>query len=76
MKKNLFKLLSAIMLASLLVTACGGAATTPPPQPTQPPPTAAAPTQPPAAKGKVCEVTDTGGVDDKSFNQTAWVGAQ
>ena len=26
--------------------------------------------------GKVCEVTDTGGVDDKSFNQTAWTGAQ
>jgi basic membrane protein A len=28
------------------------------------------------AKKKVCEVTDTGGVDDKSFNQTAWEGAQ
>ena len=26
--------------------------------------------------GKVCEVTDTGGVDDKSFNQTAWDGAE
>ncbi len=25
---------------------------------------------------KVCEVTDTGGVDDKSFNATAWKGAQ
>jgi basic membrane protein A len=24
----------------------------------------------------ICEVTDTGGVDDKSFNQTAWEGAQ
>ncbi len=30
----------------------------------------------PAAKGKICEVTDTGGVDDKSFNATAWAGAQ
>ncbi|HFC11668.1 MAG TPA: BMP family ABC transporter substrate-binding protein [Anaerolineae bacterium] len=25
---------------------------------------------------KVCEVTDVGGIDDKSFNATAWVGAQ
>jgi basic membrane protein A len=35
-----------------------------------------APTEAPAAGGLVCEVTDTGGVDDKSFNQLAWVGAQ
>ncbi|MGF1665980.1 MAG: BMP family ABC transporter substrate-binding protein [Acidimicrobiia bacterium] len=26
--------------------------------------------------GAICEVTDTGGVDDKSFNQLAWEGAQ
>ena len=24
----------------------------------------------------VCQVTDVGGIDDKSFNATAWVGAQ
>ena len=30
----------------------------------------------PQAKGKkVCQVTDTGGIDDKSFNATAWKGA-
>ncbi|HPS40998.1 MAG TPA: BMP family ABC transporter substrate-binding protein [Anaerolineaceae bacterium] len=40
------------------------------------------PTNPQAAivtnptKFKVCQVTDTGGVDDKSFNATAWKGAQ
>jgi len=28
----------------------------------------------PAAKAKVCQVTDTGGIDDKSFNATAWKG--
>lgn len=28
----------------------------------------------PAAAFKACQVTDTGGVDDKSFNQTAWNG--
>ena len=30
----------------------------------------------PAAAFTACQVTDTGGVDDKSFNQTAWEGAQ
>lgn len=30
----------------------------------------------PAAAFTACEVTDTGGVDDKSFNQTAWKGVQ
>ena len=28
----------------------------------------------PAAKVKVCQITDTGGIDDKSFNATAWKG--
>ena len=31
---------------------------------------------PAATKFKVCEVTDTGGIDDKSFNATAWKGVQ
>jgi basic membrane protein A len=30
----------------------------------------------PASAFTACEVTDTGGVDDKSFNQTAWKGVQ
>ncbi len=29
-----------------------------------------------AATFKACQVTDTGGVDDKGFNQTAWKGVQ
>ena len=29
-----------------------------------------------ATDTKICEVTDTGGVDDKSFNASAWAGAQ
>lgn len=33
-------------------------------------------TQAPAKKFKACQVTDTGGVDDKSFNATAWKGMQ
>src|SRR5665648_653090 len=27
-------------------------------------------------KFKACEVTDTGGIDDKSFNATAWKGVE
>lgn len=27
-------------------------------------------------KGKICQVTDVGGIDDKSFNQTAWKGIE
>jgi len=30
----------------------------------------------PAAAFKACQITDTGGVDDKGFNQTSWKGAQ
>ena len=30
----------------------------------------------PAAAFTACQVTDTGGVDDKSFNQTAWKGVE
>ena len=30
----------------------------------------------PAAAFKACQVTDVGGVDDKSFNQTAWKGVE
>ena len=29
-----------------------------------------------AAEFKACQVTDVGGIDDKSFNETAWRGAQ
>jgi basic membrane protein A len=76
MKKHLHKLLSGFVLAAMVLAACAPAVTTEAPQPTTAPTTAPQPTSPPAAKGKVCEVTDTGGVDDKSFNQTAWAGAQ
>ncbi len=79
---------TAPVLAALLLAACGttpptpAAPAQPPAAPTEAPaaPTEApaAPTEAPAAGklGKVCQVTDVGGIDDKSFNQTAWAGAQ
>ncbi len=77
MKKNIFKVMSGFMLVALVLAACTPAtqAPTATTAPTQPPPTTA-PTAAPSFTGKVCEVTDTGGVDDKSFNATAWAGAQ
>jgi basic membrane protein A len=56
------------------------APTTAPPATTAAPTTAgpdttAPSTEPPTAEAiAACQVTDTGGIDDKSFNQTAWKG--
>jgi basic membrane protein A len=79
--KKFSAFLVVLMIASLVLASCAPAATpttTPPTQavtePTQAPePTTVPPTAAPAAL-KVCQVTDTGGIDDKSFNATAWKG--
>lgn len=64
MRKLTFKLLSGITLLALVLAACTPAATpTPEAQPT-------------AEPFRVGLVTDVGEVDDKSFNQSAWEGAQ
>jgi basic membrane protein A len=56
--KKLYALLAAVLMASMILTACGGT-----------------PTSAPAASGfKVGQVTDLGGIDDKSFNATAYAG--
>ena len=64
MTKKIFVVLSLVLVASMLLTACGGAKT-----PTE------APTEP-AAKVKVCMVTDSGGIGDKSFNDLTWSGVE
>src|SRR5262245_50970080 len=90
MKQKLIRILSGLLMASFFVAACSPAATTA--APTAVPATAVPATAAPAAtdtqaaaattapsgsfKGNVCEVTDTGGVDDKSFNALGWQGAQ
>lgn len=58
--KKLSLFLAVVVVLSLVLSACQPAATT----------------QAPAAKKKICQVTDTGGIDDKSFNATAWKGAE
>ena len=87
--KKITSAFALLIVAVMVLTACGPAATTPAPtQPpaTQPPATQPPATQPPAtepptatqpaAKFRVGFVTDTGGIADKSFNQTQWEGIQ
>ncbi len=90
--KKLYTLIAIVLLASMFLSACGSAATpTAMPVPTQAPATQApapttAPTQAPAATAttaaatgpaiSVGMVTDTGGIDDKSFNALSWQGVK
>jgi len=76
-KKKIYAALTLLVMASLALAACGPAAT-PTEEPTAPPETeapTAEPTAPPVAF-QACQVTDTGGIDDKSFNATAWKGIE
>jgi basic membrane protein A len=56
--KKLYAVFSVLLLASLMLAACAQAT----------------PTEAPAPKYLACQVSDTGGTDDKSFNQFAWLG--
>jgi basic membrane protein A len=74
MSKKLFSLLAVLVVASMALAACapsgGGAPTVVPntPHPTLPPEPPAEPT------ALICQVTDVGGIDDRSFNATAYKG--
>jgi basic membrane protein A len=76
-KKFLFHLMAVLVIASMVLAACAPAAT---PAPTEAPAPAEpqAPAEPaePQAAFKACQVTDAGGIDDRSFNATAWKGVQ
>ncbi|OGO26713.1 MAG: hypothetical protein A2136_00725 [Chloroflexi bacterium RBG_16_54_11] len=70
--KKLSFLMAVLMIASIVLSACGTTATTAPTQ-------AVVATQvpvPTAKPFKVGFVTDTGGIDDQSFNTTQWNGVQ
>jgi basic membrane protein A len=89
MAKKLSIVLAVVVMASMFLAACAPAATATeapvveateapvevteaPVEPTEAPVEV---TEAPAVeKVLVCEVTDTGGIDDKSFNATAWKG--
>lgn len=78
--RTLQKLAAIAATTSIVLAACGGTTTTTP-SPTAPP--AASPTGAPSVAPsaepidyKACMVSDTGGIDDKSFNQNAWKGME
>lgn len=82
MSKKLYVVVSVLLVAVFALSACAKPTAAPTAAPTEAPVVTEAPTEAPTAapteapKYKVCEVTDTGGVDDKSFNATAWKGVQ
>lgn len=77
--KKLYVFMALVLAASLLLSACGTPATptqAPAPAPTTAPADTAVPAPTTAPALKVGQVTDLGGIDDKSFNATAWKGVQ
>ena len=74
MRKLLLASISLLTVLALLA-ACAPKPTEAPTEvaPTVPP---EVPTSPPEAAFRVGQVTDVGGIDDKSFNATAWLGMQ
>ena len=87
MTRKLFTLVAIVLVASMALAACAPAATPapvvePPVAPVEPvapvvEPTAVPPVEAPVVEEpvlKICNVNDMGGVDDKSFNATAWKG--
>lgn len=62
MRSRIFLFVALIVAVALIATACA--------------PSAPAPSTGAGAKLKIGLVTDTGGVNDKSFNQSAWAGVQ
>ncbi|MBP8863907.1 MAG: BMP family ABC transporter substrate-binding protein [Anaerolineae bacterium] len=71
MLKKFWAVLSLMLIASMLLAACGATPTaTPTQEVTQ------QPTQETKPAFKVGMVTDMGGIDDKSFNATAWKGVE
>jgi len=68
MSKKILFILSILMIGSLVLAACA------PAEPVEEPAAPAAPEEPEEEPILVCQITDTGGIDDKSFNATAWKG--
>jgi basic membrane protein A len=74
MRKNLLLIISLLLVASLALAACQKVEAPVVDQPMNEEPVVEAPVT--EDKVKVCQVTDTGGIDDKSFNATAWKGIE
>jgi basic membrane protein A len=83
MRKHNSSLMAVAMIAMLIVTACTGgggspsegAASEEPSQAASEAPESVAPSAEPVDY-KACMVSDTGGIDDNSFNENAWAGME
>lgn len=80
MNKKLYSLLALLVVASMVLAACGTPTTEAPAaqEPATEAPMVEQPTEAPPAEptAYICQVTDTGGIDDASFNATAWKGVE
>ena len=76
MTKSLLKLASIAAASVLALSACAQAPTTNPTAEGSRSSTAAPGSQAPASDFKACMVSDFGGFDDKSFNETSYKGLQ
>ncbi len=84
MKHSALMAAAAAVAASLVIAACGSSSSSAPAATTTtsaaassaPASTAAASSAAAASSFLGCMVTDTGGINDKSFNQSAWAGMQ
>jgi basic membrane protein A len=79
MSKKLFAVLGVLIMVSMVLSACATPTAAPTEAPVAPTEAPAAPTEVPptmAPKLLIGQVTDLGGVDDKSFNALAWKGVQ
>lgn len=76
MKKKLALCLALALIVSAFAGCGGSKATTSPSAAASTAPSAAASAAPSTVNFKVSMVTDTGGINDQSFNQSAWEGLQ
>jgi basic membrane protein A len=84
MQKKFYAVMTLLMVASFVLAACAQPTEAPAPAPTEAPPEPEPTEAPPAPEPTVAPppeepirvgfVTDTGGIDDKSFNTTQWNG--
>jgi basic membrane protein A len=75
--KKLYSILAVLVIAAMFLTACGSPTAAPATEMpmTEAPAATEAPAPAPAAL-TVGQVTDLGGIDDKTFNATAWAGVE
>ncbi|MGB8251803.1 MAG: BMP family ABC transporter substrate-binding protein, partial [Anaerolineaceae bacterium] len=71
MSKKMLVVLSILVMAAMVLTSCKPAVVA-----TEAPVTVATTAAPEGPKMKFCQVTDTGGIDDKSFNALGWAGME